>query len=377
MKSVIKIVFVFLFLVTHCISAEAQSVVQMEKSDGVYKIPCVVNGLKLKFVFDTGAYSVCLSESTALMMLENDYLSPTDIKGTSKSKVADGRIVDNTQIILKELKIGDKVLTNVDAIVVSGQAVPLLLGQSAISRLGEYSISGDKLIVGSSKSNQQRKKMSKEELLKVYEEADKCFWDGNYFIAQEKYKILEDYDCLFGIDKLYYADCCRYNYNFTKALDVYFEVEEETNYSDFSHKDCLYLGIGRTYSLLEDYSSAIVYLEKAKYYSMPFGQNQKDSVCLLSLCYSDNNNSYRGREIIDKYLKQYLEYMDINATDCWDKSYVDEFLAELYYVRGLGNNYDDFKKYVIISAAWGNAEAKEWCEKNNMQYATKPHEYEY
>lgn len=87
------------------ITLNAQTVINLEKDGGVYKIPCVVNGLKLKLIFDTGASSVCISESVAQMMLENDYLSYDDIKGTSQSQVADGRIVNNTRIMLKKSRL--------------------------------------------------------------------------------------------------------------------------------------------------------------------------------------------------------------------------------------------------------------------------------
>ena len=34
----------------------AQERIKMEKSGGIYKIPCEVNGLRMKFYFDTGGY---------------------------------------------------------------------------------------------------------------------------------------------------------------------------------------------------------------------------------------------------------------------------------------------------------------------------------
>ena len=152
MKSCIHIHVFTLYSSFFCLNCHSQSVIQLEQDGGVYKIPCVVNGLKLKLIFDTGAANVCISQSIALMMLENDYLSAEDIKGTAQSKVADGRIVDHTIINLKKIQIGNKELSNVEAIVIDGQSVPLLLGQSALKKLGKYSISGDKLILGTETS---------------------------------------------------------------------------------------------------------------------------------------------------------------------------------------------------------------------------------
>ncbi len=125
----------------------AQTVIQMVADQGVYKVPCEVNGLKVKMVFDTGAAAVSISENLAEMMLENGYLSANDFGDKGKALTADGRIVDNTLVNLREVKIGDIKLADVKAVVIGGQRTPLLFGQSAIQRLGEVSIKGDKLYI--------------------------------------------------------------------------------------------------------------------------------------------------------------------------------------------------------------------------------------
>lgn len=119
----------------------------MVEDGGVYKVPCEVNGLKVKMIFDTGAASVTISSSLAEMMVDNGYLTKQDIIGQSQSMMADGRIVDHTNIIIKSLKIGDFTLTDVRAIVIDKQTAPLLFGQSAIQMLGDVSIRGDKLYI--------------------------------------------------------------------------------------------------------------------------------------------------------------------------------------------------------------------------------------
>lgn len=135
MKRVIYKLFLLAFLCAMSLTGSAQTTIVMEADGGVYKIPCTINGLRLKMIFDPGASNVCISESVANMMLENDYLTISDIKGKSQSQVADGRIVDHTIINLRKVQLGDKVLTNVEAVVIKGQDAPLLFGQSALKRL--------------------------------------------------------------------------------------------------------------------------------------------------------------------------------------------------------------------------------------------------
>lgn len=129
------------------VSLQAQTVIQMVADQGVYKVPCEVNGLKVKMVFDTGAAAVSISENLAEMMLENGYLSADDFGAKAKAITADGRIVDNTLVNLRTITIGGIKLTDVKAVVIDGQRVPLLFGQSAIQKLGEVSIKGDKLYI--------------------------------------------------------------------------------------------------------------------------------------------------------------------------------------------------------------------------------------
>ena len=139
----------------------AQVTITMEQEAGVYKVPCVVNGAKMKFIFDTGAANVCLSESMAEYLLDNDYISKDDFIGVGTSMVADGRTVNNLQVILKDIEICGLHLKDVEASVVEGQRAPLLLGQSAIQQLGKYTIKGNVLYIYSGKSDQKTQERRK------------------------------------------------------------------------------------------------------------------------------------------------------------------------------------------------------------------------
>ena len=124
----------------------------MEKQGNVFYIPGKVNGLNLKFVFDTGASEVCISLSEAIFMIKNGYLSEQDIMGSSYSQIANGEIVENTRIILREVEVGGIKLQNVSATISHTLQAPLLFGQSAIQKLGPIQIDGSKLIVSNGKN---------------------------------------------------------------------------------------------------------------------------------------------------------------------------------------------------------------------------------
>ena len=60
------------FIFSYCL---ADTIIQMEEYNGVYKIPCTVNGAKMKFIFDTGASDVSLSQVEATFMMKNGFMT--------------------------------------------------------------------------------------------------------------------------------------------------------------------------------------------------------------------------------------------------------------------------------------------------------------
>lgn len=124
------------------------SEIQMKKMPGgTYEVPCTINGLPLKFIFDTGASDVTISSVEANFMLKNDYLSEKDFKGTRRYLTADGTIANGAIVRIKEVKVGDVTLKNIEASVVNSQKAPLLLGQSVLDRFGTITIDNQKSIM--------------------------------------------------------------------------------------------------------------------------------------------------------------------------------------------------------------------------------------
>lgn len=117
------------------------SEIEMKKMySGTYEIPCQVNGLPLKMIFDTGASNVTISSVEASFMFKNGYLSSNDVKGKRNFMTASGDIHEGTVLKLKEVRLGDAVLKNIDASVVGNQKAPLLLGQSVLEKFGTITI---------------------------------------------------------------------------------------------------------------------------------------------------------------------------------------------------------------------------------------------
>ena len=125
----------------------SQIVIEMEKQGNLFAIPCKINGLPIKLLFDTGASGVSISLTEAMFMYKNGYLSDDDIGGTVYVQTANGDIVEDMEIVIREIEIGGLKITNIKATVSNSLNAPLLLGQSAIQKLGPIQLDGNKLIV--------------------------------------------------------------------------------------------------------------------------------------------------------------------------------------------------------------------------------------
>ncbi len=137
-----KLLIAYLLLITLSVSTNcfSQTVIKMKREGGISIIPCKVNGLNLNFIFDTGASDVSLSMTEATFMLKNGYLSVADIIGSNKFKDANGNINEGVVINLREIEIGGLKLYDIKASIVKNNKAPLLLGQTAIGRLGKIQL---------------------------------------------------------------------------------------------------------------------------------------------------------------------------------------------------------------------------------------------
>lgn len=378
MKSVVhKLIIVILLGLIHfqCFS---QTIIQMEEYGGVYRIPCKVNGAKMKLIFDTGADKVCLSLSMAEYLFDNDFISKNDIKGSGSSTVADGSIVDHIKINIKDIEIQGIHLKNVEAVVIDGQNAPLLLGQSAIKKLGKYSISGNKLIIATENSPQSPTQFTEEEVDNLISEAVKAFNEEAYYVALEKYKILYDYDLLNALGKKDFADCYYYTDQKEEALEIYQSIQNEIESEFPQNKVSIYYQIGRCLYYLGNYDAVFPYMEKVKYFSEQWSNYQTDAVWYIANSYSKKGNTYKAQRVYDDYIKLYISFKGYNPTDCWTKNTRDQFLAELYFSYYLiSTSESDWEKYLIISARWGNEEAIKTCNRFKYNYYYIPKQYNY
>ena len=118
------------------------SVTYMRGDDGHFHINAEVEGVRVKFMVDTGASSIVLNQADARKI-------GVDVENLSYDRVyrtANGT-TRGASVMLKNMIIGGQVLNNIPASVNEGELDSSLLGMTFLDRLRSYKIEGDSLIL--------------------------------------------------------------------------------------------------------------------------------------------------------------------------------------------------------------------------------------
>jgi predicted aspartyl protease len=133
--------------VTHTAGAAPTNEVRLEKQGGTYTVPVVINGaIKLNFILDSGASDVLIPADVFLTLTRTGTVKPSDFLGSQTYSLADGSKLKGARFLIRELRVGSQVATDVVASVgpVSGD---LLLGLSFLSRFGSVTLDNNRHIL--------------------------------------------------------------------------------------------------------------------------------------------------------------------------------------------------------------------------------------
>ena len=129
--------------------ANSEVAVPFEEQGGVKLIDVTVNGqFTVKMILDSGCSGTLISIAEAKYLYEKGCFTEEDILGTTKSQIADGSIVENMVINLRQLVIGGQIAcTNVTATVSANAQAPLLLGNEVLNRAPSYSVDNENKLI--------------------------------------------------------------------------------------------------------------------------------------------------------------------------------------------------------------------------------------
>ena len=119
-------------------------VVPFRNQDGVKYVQVKVNGVGFEMIFDTGCSGALISVAEANYLYQKGKLTNEDILGTAQSQIADGSVVENMVVNLREVTINDQIsCPNVQATVSGNINAPLLLGNEILDRLATVTIDNE------------------------------------------------------------------------------------------------------------------------------------------------------------------------------------------------------------------------------------------
>ncbi|MDY3063195.1 MAG: retroviral-like aspartic protease family protein [Bacteroidaceae bacterium] len=118
------------------------------EKNGVKYVNVSVNGFGFEMIFDTGCSNTSISVAEANYLYQKGFLTCDDILGVAYSQIADGGIVENMVINLKEVIIADEIrCTDVVATVSANNNAPLLLGNEVLNRVAAYAVDNDNKVI--------------------------------------------------------------------------------------------------------------------------------------------------------------------------------------------------------------------------------------
>lgn len=115
---------------------------------GVKQIPVKINGMGFYMIFDTGCSTNLISKLELLSLIKNGVISEEDILGVTQSTIADGSVVENLVVNLKEVVLDDKIIfSNIQASVSENIEAPLLLGNEILNQVESYEIDNNEQVI--------------------------------------------------------------------------------------------------------------------------------------------------------------------------------------------------------------------------------------
>lgn len=101
-----------------------------------------------EMIFDTGASYTQITLKEANYLYSEKVLTDDDIIGSEKFGDANGNITVNMVVNLKKLVLGGKlIINNVRATVVENADAPLLLGQTVLKELPQYTVDNENMVI--------------------------------------------------------------------------------------------------------------------------------------------------------------------------------------------------------------------------------------
>jgi predicted aspartyl protease len=130
------------------VEPETANEVRLVLHQGVFTVPVVINrSIIIPFVLDSGAADVQLPAEVVLTLVRTGTVSEADFLGEGSYVHASGATFRSPRFNIREMRVGNHVVTNVAASVGPAIKSDALLGQSFLSKLRSWTLDNDRHVL--------------------------------------------------------------------------------------------------------------------------------------------------------------------------------------------------------------------------------------
>jgi len=105
-------------------------------SDQMYQTDCMINGYTNEVIYTPLTKLVTCSVDFALELLQKGIIKKEDFKGNPDDTISTGNIVHKSVFTLKDFRLGNKTIRNVDVYVWHGSMYPFLINEVTLKKFG-------------------------------------------------------------------------------------------------------------------------------------------------------------------------------------------------------------------------------------------------
>lgn len=331
----IKELVAVLVLATASLSLSAQSVINLNlESDGKYTMEASINGVGVKTYYSPESWFASLSSTTYLFLYENGYISDNDVLGLTTVKMPDGSTTKAASFTIRNLRIGNIIVKDLPAFVITKQVVPVLVGNSAFDCFGELTLRDNKIYVNDA-----------DEIVEV--EPDKTLdSEDELRLAIQTYLEEGNYqEAANAFDKLRaLGEMSMYNtYQYAQVLNILHRNDEGISVSE------AWLANNKGRSLLLDFWMYNV----------------------LGDCYARKNNRSKAIDSYEDAVDAYCKLFNTSLKDIKKSKFKDETLGNTMYNLARQYAYVNIamtEYYSALAAKSGNQAAIEFCKECKIRY---------
>lgn len=373
MKKIISLYCTLLVSILLCIDPPTygQVSVRMETdASGLNYVPCSINNVKMRLILDTGASTVSLSREVVNALLRQGALSEDDFGGNVETVIANGSRTRVQLVNLEDFELGGIHVKNVLATVHDGQSIPLLMGMSAIEKLGRISIDGNRLTI-----HQPPSLLSPKEIQNLLGEIYELYDNGLYLGAINKF---EQFKRAEKLSSLCYHDlimCCHELGDVNLCIENCEEwyAEYHTDEPDITYWE-IYWMWANMLSRKSLYSEAILRYQEAfllcPSYTRTYIQSQ------IGSCYYFLRDKNNAESVLRTALSARLDELSVSTSDVENNNVEDLILGDIYcYLAWCADSFDNdqykYFQYLRLGAKCGDEYCIDKCVDNRINYRIK------